>query len=993
MTTHFGRTGFDIDTNNSCNYEELEKHVARSSNDFTLIQQNIRGINSKIGDIKYLIENTYKSGHPDCILLCETWLGPHSPTVKIAGYNFVHTDRVDKKGGGVGILLSDRIKYRDRSDIRLDIQECDSCFLEVKTRNKPIIIGSIYRPPNSNVCEFVSKLEQLIKKINLEKNKYIIIGLDHNLDLLKSSIHKQTNDFTEMLLDNGMVPTITKPTRISKTTATLIDNILISEDLQEKFNSGILIDNSSDHLPCYATLKDVLLSKKAPLIITSRDTRPHCIKQLKEKLDIENWDPDDNLSTNENFNVFHSRLQDLVNQFLPVTHRRINAKAMRREPWMTQSIIKSTRKCKQLYHQTLKTNSLTSRERYTKYNAMLQKVKRHARQYYFTTKCRENKNNTKKLWQLINKTTGKINDKTSIIDYLNSDGVQLHNPEDITNIFGNYFATVGSRFADKIAKPSRNVDEYLRAIRSNEKSIFLQPTTPQEVQKLIQNLPNKRSSGYDGINNVILKEICDQISSPLSHIFNHSLTTGTFPDDMKTADVVPLYKGKSRYEVENYRPISLLITISKLLEKVVYRRVYDFLISSNQLYESQYGFRSNHACEHAVGEFISEVVKNNQLGKTTAGIFLDLSKAFDTLEHTVIFKKLETYGIRGKTLDWFKSYLNNRKLRMKCRTSSSSKESLSKLFNITMGTPQGSCLGSLIFLIFCNDLRLHLTHLQCIQFADDTTLFASHKSTRYLEYCITTDLETLHDWFRANKLTLNLEKSVLMMMGGKKHSSLDSIKIGSYKIKTEKVTKFLGVWIDSELTWKEHVNRLAIKLKSKLGLLRKSKNFLDPSSMKVLYYAQIYSNLSYCLSQWGNMITKAQMTKLSKIQEKCVETIDKNLTISDTFKTYKLLRFEDMITHKTNKLWQKQQLEILPTPLIRNMKTDVTGMDLEKTHRYDTRNKAYLNQPSADTKTYRNSFLAKGLKAYNSLPLKIRELRNTNTFNLLSKEHLLKTRL
>ena len=189
------------------------------------------------------------------------------------------------------------------------------------------------------------------------------------------------------------------------------------------------------------------------------------------------------------------------------------------------------------------------------------------------------------------------------------------------------------------------------------------------------------------------------------------------------------------------------------------------------------------------------------------------------------------------------------------------------------------------------------------------------------------------------------------------------------------------------------MNRLAIKLKSKLGLLRKSKNFLDPLSMKVLYYAQIYNNLSYCLSLWGNMITKTQITRLSKIQNKCVETIDKNLTTSDTYKTYKLLRFEDMITHKTNKLWQKHQLEILPTPLIRNMKTDVSGLDLKKAHRYNTRNKAYLNQPSAEAKIYRNSFLAKGLKAYNSLPLKIRELRNTNTFNLLSKEHLIKSRL
>ena len=172
-------------------------------------------------------------------------------------------------------------------------------------------------------------------------------------------------------------------------------------------------------------------------------------------------------------------------------------------------------------------------------------------------------------------------------------------------------------------------------------------------------LPNKRSSGHDRINNIILKEIGEYICIPLTYLFNESMTTG---DAMKLAEVVPLHKGKARCEVENYRPISLLLTISKLLEKLMYSRVYDFLISSNQLYESQYGFRKNHACEHAIGEFISEVVKNIQLGKITAGIFLDLSKAFDTLEHSVVYQKLERYGIRGNALDWFKSYLSNRKL-------------------------------------------------------------------------------------------------------------------------------------------------------------------------------------------------------------------------------------------------------------------------------------------------------------------------------------------
>ena len=207
--------------------------------------------------------------------------------------------------------------------------------------------------------------------------------------------------------------------------------------------------------------------------------------------------------------------------------------------------------------------------------------------------------------------------------------------------------------------------------------------------------------------------------------------------------------------------------ISKLLEKLMYSRVYEFLISSNQLYESQHGFQKMHACKHAIGEFISKVVKNCELGKTTVGVFLDLSKAFDMLEHSVIFKKLERYGIRGSSLVWFKSYLSNRTLRSKCKVVANSTETKSVLYEVNYGTPQGSCLGPLIFLIFCNDLQLHLIHMQCIQFADNTTLYCSHKSRKYLDYCIIIDLERLHDWFRANKLTLNVNKSVILEFDNK----------------------------------------------------------------------------------------------------------------------------------------------------------------------------------------------------------------------------------
>ena len=197
----------------------------------------------------------------------------------------------------------------------------------------------------------------------------------------------------------------------------------------------------------------------------------------------------------------------------------------------------------------------------------------------------------------------------------------------------------------------------------------------------------------------------------LHKIINRSLTEGTFPEKMKQAKVVPLFKSNERDATTNYRPISLLLTISKILEKALYSRVYNFLTTTGQLYVSQYGFRKSHSCEHAVGELIAHITKGMENGKLTAGIFLDLYKAFDTLEHEVVYKKLELYGLRGVCLDWFKSYLSNRSMLVECKAGEKGSIHTSEYHSVRCGAPQGSCLGPLIFLIFCNDLQKHLVVL------------------------------------------------------------------------------------------------------------------------------------------------------------------------------------------------------------------------------------------------------------------------------------------
>ena len=217
---------------------------------------------------------------------------------------------------------------------------------------------------------------------------------------------------------------------------------------------------------------------------------------------------------------------------------------------------------------------------------------------------------------------------------------------------------------------------------------------------------------------------------------------------MKLADIVPIHKSKEKYLTTNYRPISLLITISKLLEKIIYKRIYSFLNSTEQLYQSQYGFRAYHSCENAIGELVGEIVKGHEHKKHTVAVFLDLSKASDILCHTILLAKLEKYGIRRVSLNWFKSYLENRKLRTKCMTESEGCTEYSDYYNIEYGTQQESCLGPLLFLIFTNDRHLCGENENCLLFADDTTLYFSHQKLNYLKWSIEDDLKRVMNWFK-----------------------------------------------------------------------------------------------------------------------------------------------------------------------------------------------------------------------------------------------------
>ena len=254
-------------------------------------------------------------------------------------------------------------------------------------------------------------------------------------------------------------------------------------------------------------------------------------------------------------------------------------------------------------------------------------------------------NNTKKLWSLINNTITKIKHKGSIIPLITVDGIKHTKPKTIANKFGEFYSQLGSNLAKSIFPSTTCIDQYINNIPRHVDSMVIKPTTVCEINRIIRNLPNKTSHGHDEISNIMLKALCTSIIFPLCHIFNQSLYEGKFPQMMKWAEVIPLYKGKSMDLMVNCRPISLLITLSKILEKIMYKRLYSYLDRRNVLYASQYGFCSKRSCEQAIAELMGYILHSKNKNEHSASVFLDLLKAFDTLDHQILLRKLHRYGI------------------------------------------------------------------------------------------------------------------------------------------------------------------------------------------------------------------------------------------------------------------------------------------------------------------------------------------------------------
>ena len=337
-------------------------------------------------------------------------------------------------------------------------------------------------------------------------------------------------------------------------------------------------------------------------------------------------------------------MESIMDTEAPIKTICISGKRRFVKPWITKGLETASQKNRKLYRKTIDASCTESDiAAYKAQRNMLNRLHRTTKMEYYTTKSHEYRRNTRKLWSLINNTINKCKNSGSIISFNTVDGLKTYNPLKIANGFGHFYSMVGKNLVDAITPGKHDINHYLKMIPRTTSSLVIRETSVEEIEKIIKLLPHKTSYGHDEVSNTLLKLLSTSISYPLQVIFTQSIYQDVFPDKMKLAEIVPLYKGKEYDLIINYRPISLLMTISKVLEKNVYHCLYSFLELNGTLFESQYGFSLQRSCEQAILEMVGNLLQTHSNGLFSSGTFLDLSKAFDTLNHNVLIRNCMEY--------------------------------------------------------------------------------------------------------------------------------------------------------------------------------------------------------------------------------------------------------------------------------------------------------------------------------------------------------------
>ena len=797
----------------------------------------------------------------------------------------------------------------------------ESHFVEIwrKTcRFQKYVIGNVYRLPSYNaedLSAFTNEYSDLLNRLRT-RSKFVYICGDYNIDILKMCSNNNYNTFYENVISSNFAPKITLPTRICDTTSTLIDNIYTNV-LDKSHTSGILIRPISDHQMYFCIMNENYMKPAiAQKYVEVEVFNVEAIENFKTEIaNLEIHDKLDktlNRDPNHNYEIFSTLLQNAKSKHIPKRIKKFNKRRHKKERWMTDELLAQVIKKNEMYVDWKTTPIAHPDYEKVKFNfkgyekIVLKGIERAKRDYFdrvfLAYKC-----DMKRTWQVISETLNRNKRKHDMPSLFTHEGRDLVDSTEIANAFNTYFANIGKNLSTQIDQNNVIADYKQYLTSPTRETLKFECITKDYTIKAIDNLENKNSSGHDGISNTLLKTIKNDISQSLTIIINQMLTTGIFPDAFKLSKVIPLFKKGDSSLLVNYRPISLLPTISKVFERVIHDQMYEYFNQFNLLAEQQYGFRKQHSTEYAAIKLIDHVSKEMEAGKTPTSVYIDLSKAFDTLTFEVLLYKLKYYVVTDTAFDLLKSYLTNRKQYVVfdgCQ---------SEHVEIYTGVPQGSILGPLFFSIYINDLITVSDRLNFLMYADDTTIYFNLEDFDNLtkETDINRELEKVNIWLKLNKLSLNTQKTKLMLFH-RKQKHLDEINVVINGIGIEHVPSFnfLGIMLDENLSWKSHIEMVGNKISKVTGILYRLKNVFPENVLFVLYNSLIVSYMNYGLLLWG-----IHSHKLELLQKKALRLMTNSNYLAHTTPLlikHGLLNVRDMYKLKLLKFYYKLSYDLLP---------------------------------------------------------------------------------